>query len=344
MRNLRKNLSRYLGIGLVILLILAALYLPQVWFALRDAASLSRVQGESLAPLMVAQLDRSYERDIYQRMRTYMEAYDQGDVNCSLKEIAPDEESLWENIDQADNCLLMEILKRWDYVSDSEKAGGDSTIESCIQYVLMRRTDGQILLVANDILLDKGDGCHMELLIDGVDGTVYYLESEENNYLPGRFQWFEDFYVWDWWWVLNSTYHTEEEKRLNELSEGGIIEVEGVESSNLEVSEMVRDGDIVGWEISDTVSGELRSYFLPNFFDKGDMDRYCWGLTFGEVQSSWAMEIEAPKEDAFHYRIRLGLSEVINSIPDMAERISLAEYDWIYDMESGEERREDTMP
>ncbi len=70
MRNLKKNMGRYLGMGMTVLLVMAAVYLPQGWFALRDAASLDRVQEEVLAPLMVAQLDRSYERDIYQRMIT----------------------------------------------------------------------------------------------------------------------------------------------------------------------------------------------------------------------------------------------------------------------------------
>ena len=147
--------------GLAVLLVMTALYLPQGWFALRDAASLGRVQGEALAPLMVAQLDRSYERDINQRMRTYMEAYVQGDVNCSSKEIDPSDESLWEIINQADNCQLMDRLQGLQFVSNGAMAGWDSNIESCIQYVLIRRSDGQILLVANDILLDKGDGCHM---------------------------------------------------------------------------------------------------------------------------------------------------------------------------------------
>lgn len=328
MRKLKRNLGRYVGIGLAVLLVLAALYLPQGWFALRDAASLGRVQGEALAPLMVAELNRSYERDIYQRMRAYMEAYDRGDVNCSSKEIDPGDESLWENVNQAENCPLMGMLQGRQYVSDGEMAGWDSAIESCTQYVLIRQSDGQILLVANDILIDKGDGCHMELLLDGVDGTVYYLESEENNPIPLKPKWFDDYYAWDWWWVLNNAYHTEDEKKLEEAYD----EEEDV-AVHLEIIENDKDTNV---QMVNVYTGEIFDFASPWVSEAGDMDIYCCLLTFGEVQNSWTMEIETQDGGDFRYRIRAGLPGVVNPIPEMSERISLAEYDQIHDMRSGE--------
>ncbi len=320
MRNLKRNMGRYLGIGLAALLVLAAIYLPQVWFALRDAASLGRIQGESLAPLMVAQLDRSYERDIYKRMRAYMEAYTQEDVNCSSKEIDPENESLWENIEQTDNCILMNALLGWQYVTNAPMKGLEPVIVSCNQYVLMRRSDGQILLVANDILLDKGDGCHMELLIDGVDGTVYYLESEENNYYPLLPKWFDDAYAWEWRQVLNETYYTEEKKREDEsFASGAEIYVSTDRESSVYV------------ESNRSYSG----YANPWVTKAGITDIYCCLLTYGEEQFSWSMEIEKPQGEDFYYRIRAGLPGVVSPIPEMNERISLAEYDRVHDMADG---------
>lgn len=333
MQRLKRNLGRYMEIGLAVLLVLAALYLPQGWFVLRDAASMGRVQGEALAPLMVAQLDRSYERDIYQRLRAYMEAYAREDVNCSSKEVDPGDESLWENISQAEDCRLMAALKGWQYVTDASMKGQESVIESCSQYVLMRKSDGQILLVANDILLDKGYGRHMELLIDGVDGTLYYLESEEENYYPLLPKWFDDSYAWDWWWLLNETYCTEDEKRLEEEynEEMGRVALgrEGSLTVNVYNTEYAGQYDSDGISVSD-FSGTW-------VLNEGDTDIYCCLLTFGEVQDSWAMEIEKQEGEDYFYRIRVGLPGVVNSVPEMAERISLTEYDRGLDAGAGEQ-------
>ena len=334
MRNLKKNMGRYLGMGMTVLLVMAAVYLPQGWFALRDAASLDRVQEEVLAPLMVAQLDRSYERDIYQRMITYMEAYAQGDINCSSKDIDPGDESLWENINQVANCPLMNMVQEGQFVSDGKMAGWDSTIERCTQYVLIRQSDGQILLVANDIVLDKGGGCHMELLIDGVDGTVYYLESEENNFIPLKPTEFVDYYTWELCWALNDTYCTEGGNRVEELynNEGNVSSAMG----DMEVSLNVRDNKYTSVEVNNLYTGEVLDFASPWVSAEENTDTYCCLLTFGEVQSSWTMEIEAQDGGAFRYRIRMGLPGVVNPIPEMAERISLAEYDQIYDTGSRE--------
>lgn len=329
MRNLKRNLGRYVGIGIAVLLVLAALYLPQVWFALRDAASQSRVQGEALVPLTVAQLDRSYERDIYERMCAFMEAYAKEDVNCSTKEIDPETESLWENIRQSETCILLEALRDAAYMTLSEEKGWDSVIESCTQYVLMRQSDGQILLVANDICLDRGDGCRQELLIDGVDGTVYYLYSEETGRLPSLWEWV-DFEAWNWWWILNDTYHTETAKTLEELyfnlEEDTTIYIDAGRAINK------KTGEQVGFY--DPESGRIFGYpemMLSSSVD--DVDTCCCLLDFGQTQSGWSMEIDAwgrkDKSAAFLYQIRLGLPGVVNSIPEMKERISLPEYDQI---------------
>jgi len=313
---------------MAVLLILAALYLPQGWFALRDAASLGRVQGEVLAPLMVAQLDPGYERDIYERMRVYMEAYIQEDVNCSSKEMNPDNEALWENIQQAKNCLLTEALRGEGYLTLPEEKGWDSAIESCAQYVLMRRSDGQILLVANDICLDRGDGCHLELLIDGVDGTVYYLYSEETERVPSLWEWVAS-RAWDWWWILNDTYHTDAAKTPEELYDDFGADTSIRMDAGVATNE--ENGAQVG--LYDSDSGKILGYPQMGMSSVEDVDTCCCLLDFGETQSSWTLEIETwgsrDKNAAFLYQIRLGLPGVVNSIPEMAERISLAEYDQI---------------
>lgn len=327
MEKLKRNLGRYMGIGLAALLVFTAIYLPRIWFALRDAASLGRIQGEVLAPLMVAQLDRSYERDIYKRMRAYMEAYAQGDVNCSSKEIDPGDESLRANMEQMDNCVLMDILRGWSYVTESPMKGLETVIESCSQYVLMRRSDGQILLVANDIRLDKGDGCHMELLIDGVDGTVYFLESEENKTTyPLLPQWFDVPYAWEWWRVLSDTYYTEEKKNAEELE----LYIQERERSALEAETDVNSAAYV--EIN-AYRGDLDDYSSDTWaVSEGITDIYCCLLNVGEERYSWTMEIDKQKREDFFYQIRLGLPGVVNSIPGMAGRISLAEYAQVRDM------------
>lgn len=342
---MRRYFNRYLGMGLAVLLVLAALFVPQGWFALRDAASVGRVHGEALSPLMVAQLDSRYEQDIHDRMSAYMEAMALQDVMCSSKEIDPNNESLWDNIGQAENTLLMEVLRAEKYVLTAEEQGWDSVIENCTQYVLMRKSDGQILLVANDIRLDKGNGCHMELLIDGVDGTVYYLESEEDHSVHWLRNWLDD-RAWNWWWILNDTYYTEDAQILNEgsyyedyedtvtfsISSGasvsaiydGATNIKNMTESEMEV---VEAGWLAGWV-------RIFNEAYPNIWVSSSMNKdiYCCLLAFGEIADSWAMEIETQDEEDFVYRIRLGMPGVVNLIPEMAERISLAEYDQIYQM------------
>ena len=344
---MRRHFSRYLGMGLAVLLVLAALFVPQGWFARRDAASVDRVHGEALSPLMVAQLDSRYEQDIHDRMSAYMGAMALQDVMCSSKEIDPNNESLWDNIGQAENTLLVEVLRTEDYMRMDEEEGWDSVIESCTQYVLMRKSDGQILLVANDIRLDKGNGCHMELLIDGVDGTVYYLESEEDHSVHWLRDWLDD-RAWNWWWILNDTYYTEDAQILNDGSyyeyevyedtailshdtgaSVGVVYDGVTNKKNMTESEkeVVEAGWLAGWV-------RIFNESYPNIWVASAMNKdiYCCRLAFGEIADSWAMEIEMQDEEDYVYRIRLGLPGVVNLIPDMAQRISLAEYNQIYQM------------
>lgn len=348
---MKRNWGKFLGIGLAAALVAAALYFPRGWFALQDAASQGRIQEESLAPLMVAQLDRSYESDIYERMRAFMEAYVLGDVNCSAKAVDPESESLWENMGDAENCLLMVALRDQIYMTSPVWYGWESTIESCTQYVLMRKSDGQILLVANDILLDKGNGHHMELLLDGVDGTVYYLESEEDGTPPQLWKWLDD-RARDWWWVLNESYHTEEIKLLSESygevtetnSAGIIVDVTGTVYDTLNGQSLNLYEDVKKEFVANGATQIFR-YVDPELWVSVEDNKeiYCCLLSFSEFSDSWTMEIESPKIESpesgdYRYRIRLGLPGIIKSIPEMAGRISLAEYGQAYEAEdSGKE-------
>lgn len=328
---MKRYLSQYLWVGLAALLVIAALFVPQGWFALRDAASLNRTHGETLSPLMVAQLNRSYERDINERMNVFMNALALQDVICSSKEIDPGNESLWENIRQAESSLMMEWLMDGQFIRNAEEQGWDSTIESCAQYVLMRQSDGQILMVANDIYLDKGDGCHMELLLDGVDGTVYYLESMENNPHLQMGKWMDGYVAWYWWQMLNADYHTEDIV--------GNIEKIGAKNY-LEYEEREFDADAFFDELTPEEREAVSAGWVQIFSDSYphiwvlsalNKDIYCCQLNFGEIADSWAMETEKVQvEGTMQYRVRLGLSGVIQAIPEMAERISLAKYDQIY--------------
>lgn len=344
MGNMKRNWGRFLGIGLAAALVAAALYFPKGWFALRDAASQGRIQEESLAPLMVAQLDRSYENDINERMRAFLEAYALGDVNCSAKEVDPESESLWENMGDGENCLLMVALMDQLFMTTPVWYGWDPTIESCTQYVLIRKSDGQILLVANDIRLDKGNGRHMELLLDGVDGTVYYLESEENSTPPRLRKWLDD-RVWDWWWVLNESYHTEEVKLLNESqgeetnSASIVVDVTGAvyDTYNGQFLNLYGDGKK---EFVTNGATQIFRYVDPELWVSVETNKeiYCCLLSFGEFSDSWTMEIESLESGDYQYRIRLGLPGIVKSIPEMAGRISLAEYGQAYEAEdSGKE-------
>lgn len=335
---MKRYLSQYLWVGLAALLVIAALFVPQGWFALRDAAALNRTHGETLSPLMVAQLNRSYERDINERMNVFMNALDLQDVICSSKEIDPGSESLWENIRQAENSLMMEWLIDASFIRNAEAQGWEPVIESCAQYVLMRQSDGQILLVANDIYLDKGDGCYMELLLDGVDGTVYYLESMENNLAPQIGKWMDGTLAWYWWQMLNADYHTETELLREDVENiAGYIDKK---RANLEYEERVFDADAIFDELtpeeSEAVSAgwvRIFSESYPNIWVLSTLNKdiYCCQLYFGELADSWAMETEEVQDEGtLQYRLRLGLSGVVQAIPEMAERISLAKYDQIY--------------
>lgn len=340
---MKRYLNQYLWVVVAVLLVVAALFVPQGWFAMRDAASLNRTHGEELSPLMVAQLDRSYERNIHERMTAYMEAaIGQGDVICSSKEIDSGSESLWENIGQTEDSLLMAMLRDNEFVLNLAM-----DIESCTQYVLMRQSDGQILLVANDIRLVKENDCHMELLLDGVDGTIYYLESEEDNFVPLFGKWMGDYSAWMWWWMLNDVYHTEETLLRNE--EAFSVDDEGNTSVNLNINKASEHAGIYEsyiMSLHDKLPSSERDVMDTSqvrIFNDGNSypgiwvssslnkDIYCCLLPFGEVSDSWTMEIEAQDEGAFSYRIRLGLSSVVKYIPEIAERISMAEYYYIYE-------------
>ena len=335
---MKRYLSQYLWVGLAALLVMAALFVPQGWFALRDAASLNRTHGEALSPLMVAQLNRNYERDINERMSVFMNALALQDVICSSKEIDPGNESLWENIKQAESNRMMEWLMDASFIRNAEAQGWDPVIESCVQYVLMRQSDGQILLVANDIYLDRGDGHHREFLLDGVDGTVYYL-SEENNFDFTTGQWLDGVLAWYWWQMLNVDYHTEEAEGLNERMEDIAIYIDEKRAKNYSESN-VFDMDAFFDELTPEEREAMSAGWVRIFSDSNpniwvfsalNKDIYCCQLSFGEIATSWAMEIEEVQDEGtLQYRIRLGLSEVVQAIPEMAEKISLAKYDQIY--------------
>lgn len=339
---MKRYLSQYLWVGLAALLVMAALFVPQGWFALRDAASLNRTHGEALSPLMVAQLNRNYERDINERMSVFMNALALQDVICSSKEIEPGNESLWENIRQAETSQMMEWLMDASFIQNAEAQGWDAVIESCTQYVLMRQSDGQILLVANDIYLDKGGGCHMEFLLDGVDGTVYYLESEENNSGLRIGQWMDGYVAWRWWQLLNNDYHTAEAEVLGERMEDIASYIEKKRAKNYSgyYENSVLDADAFldeltqeEWEAVSAGWVQIFSESYPNIWVVAALNKdiYCCQLSFGENAVSWAMETEEVQDEGtLQYRIRLGLSDVVQAIPEMAERISLAKYDHIY--------------
>lgn len=308
-------MRRYLGIGLTILLIMAALLVPGWWFALRDVTSLNHMQGETLAPLMVAQLDRSYENDIYERMSTYFAACALGDVICSSKEVDAANDALWENVAQAEQSMLMEMLLGTGYISPYGEKWG--VVDSCTQYVLIRESDGQILLVANDIHLKSGDGRHTELLIDGLDGTVYYAESEE--YLAVPLQDWVNANAWEGWWILSENYHAESANVIVES------ETENVSAYNKEVA--VLSGYFEDVERIKIMGTAPLNAWVASWEDR---DVYCCQLAFGHISDSWSLETE--QLDKSSYRIRLGFPGVVNFIPEMAERIELAKYDQIYSL------------
>lgn len=347
-------MRRYLGIGLSILLIMTALLLPGWWFALRDAASQSRMQGEALAPLMVAQLDRSYENDIYERMSAYFAANAQGNVICSSKEVDAGNEALWENVVQTEQSILMRALLGSGYVSPyGEKWGDDMVVKSCTQYVLIRESDGQILLVANDIHLERGDGGRVELLIDGLDGTVYYAESEEKETIP--LQDWMDGNAWEWWWILCENYHAESLDLISESEQvsnyehrGGYVYTDkGSNSQSVNAEIFLYNSDKeppvlskyfqdVKWIRLMEISSSPSDVWIASWAQK---DVYCCQLSFGHISDSWSMETERTEED--FYRIRLGFPGVVSSIPEMAQRIELAQYNQIYNSTEQETHTED---
>lgn len=339
----KQQLKRYLGMGLAVLLVLAALFVPQCWFALRDAAAVDRVHGEVLSPLMVAQLDRSYERDIYERMSTFLAAVNSQDVICSSKEIDPASEALWENIGQAEENGLVKALNWNVVVLMAEEEGWQPSIESCMQYALVRKSDGQILLVVNDIWLDKGDGQRMELLLDGVDGTIYYLESGWELVANMWHEWYDnlDRQCWKWWQKLNAVYYTKENKMVDTEDHGaenatltgrktdtvaaaydaydGLVNLNGLTAEEIEI--------LRRWMLCVDDDGRVKIWFRTVYEDNNACITriFCCLLAFGELADSWTMEVEMSYQEE-DQRVRLGLPWVVHAIPEMAERVSLAEY------------------
>lgn len=304
-------MRRYWGIGLTVLLVIGALLLPQGWFALQDASTMGSMHGEALDPLTVTWLDHSYERNIYNRLRAYLEASAVDDVVCSRKEIEQDEESLWENIGQAQESVLMMVLRDLGFYGIF--ADGQNVIESCTQCVLMRKSDGQILLVANDIHLRREDGGHTEMLIDGVDGTVYYAESEESEGFYEKYglspwgDWIEPQAV-EWLWLLNDNYQSEP------------VNIIGVYSDSWKVEENM---SIIGspgeWQ------GVLEyTDFYIRIKKEENKQIYCCLLAFGNLSDSWTMEWKDVEGENF--RLQFGLHQVIRNIPELAERAAFTDY------------------
>ncbi|MCM1120692.1 MAG: hypothetical protein NC543_15170 [bacterium] len=337
---LMRYLKQYLWVVLALLMAAVALSVPWGWFALRDAASLNRTHGEALSPLMVTELDHSYERDVNERMRAYNLAQNTDGLLCSSKEIDPGNASLWENISQAQDNQMMDALRSMRCVLIWGDTGMDAFIESCTQNVIMRQSDGQILLVVNNIRLVKDDGRHMELLLDAVDGTIYYLESEEIHSVHRMWDWSEDI-VWDWWWLLNQAYQADDAKWANvtvdeETTKEMYIDWEKHIAQAEKYNEL-NTLETDGWsEEEKTAMRWLRIYSedWPCIWTRctWNKDTYCCMLGFGELSNGWTMEIEE-QEDEFHYRIQLGMYHVVNAIPELAQRVSLTEYDQIYQEE-----------
>lgn len=306
-------MRRYWGIGLTVLLVIGALLLPQGWFVLRDASTMGSMHGETLDPLTVTQLDRSYERNIYNRLSSYLEASATDDVVCSQKDIDQGEESLWENIGQAQESVLLMALQELGYYGIF--MGNQNVIESCTQYVLMRKSDGQILLVANDIHMLGEDGCHTEMLIDGVDGTVYYVESElqgESYEKYGLSPWMDwiDPQAVDWMWLLCDNYQSEH--LISTEFYSGLWKVE----ENISVTE------------SDEKQQSILQYTDLYICIKREENKqiYCCLLAFGNLADSWTMELEEVEGESFSHRLRFGLHQVIKNIPELAERVAFTDY------------------
>ena len=71
--------------------------------------------------------------------------------------------------------------------------------------------------------------------------------------------------------------------------------------------------------------GRVKIWFQPAGGNTGTTYTFCCLLAFGELADSWTMEVETLYREKVQ-RIRLGLPWVVRAIPEMAERISLAEY------------------
>lgn len=310
----KREMKRFAGIGMVVLLILAALFLPRGWFVLRDAAALDNFHEESLAPLMVADLDSSYERRTFERIRNYMGAQATGDVICRSKDVDIENAGLQEELEQAMTCTLMNVLQEYGLVELGY--GAPIEIESCTQYVLIRESDGQILLVANDILLSKGDGIYAELLVDGVDGTVYYLGSDEYGNIRKVQSVLYDSDIQLWYWVASDTYAL-----LSDNDESPYTDVEVNESYTLNVS-----GE---------KTGALTSYLDSAYSDVWIYEdesslTFCYRLPFGQNLTSWSLEINDIEENNL-IRFQIGFQAIVSEIPEMAQRIELAQYEEFFE-------------
>lgn len=344
-------MRKYLGLGLTIILAAAALFLPGLWFWLRDLSSLNRVQGETLAPLMVAQLDSSYEKDVYRRLSAYFAACNQEDVICSAKEIDPDSEAVRENVMQLEDCGLMQLMLDGGYffyeylnygIWPYDEMGNTLLVERCTQYVLIRESDGQILLVANDIQLTDENGLRMELLLDGLDGTLYYAESSEGteyHYVDVAMSEWSDGDAWDLLEILNETYHLDFSRLIGEDEEAVLtydslywhkntasnstdprVFLYGAGGKESAFSEYLQDADRINF-----MGFEPAEIWMASWDDK---DVFCSQLSFGDTAASWSLEVE--EAEPHTYRARMGFPEVVRFIPEMARRIELPQYDQVY--------------
>lgn len=128
---------------------------------------------------------------------------------------------------------------------------------------------------------------------------------------------------------MNDTYHTETTNSLRDLY--GNLEDETSISINDGAVLNVKTGEQVGFY--DPYSGRILGYPAIYMSSVEDGDVCSFLLNFEKNQNCWTIEIEeAGREDKSErvlHQIRLGLPDIVNSIPGMAERISLSDYNQI---------------
>lgn len=181
MRNRRmKNQKEILCAVGMLVLVIAALFLPQIIFEIQDKYRMANTEVESRESLDISQLNLSYEKQLSVRMSNFLKA-NQKMVTGLDYEVTQgsDQEALLETILYQDWFFLLieySINAGIDYYGEIFGYDIASNVQECRRYIVYGSNYERMLMMWYfDIYLTDVD-TRIQLAVDSETETIYYMK------------------------------------------------------------------------------------------------------------------------------------------------------------------------